>query len=144
MVILFHGGKKRYVKTHFAVDVKTREVVTMYVTSDDIHDSEVLPSIMADASRHRLIPEACMDGAYDSIKSYRLLKRAGIKPIIKPRKNARTERGPPERRNSVMMLKTIGEEEWSRATGYGRRWRQHSQHSNAYTENTAWLKTWKT
>ena len=62
-----------------------------------------------------------MDGAYDSIKSYRLLRRMGIKPIIKPRKNARTDRGPPERHNSVMMLKTLGEREWSRATGYGRR-----------------------
>jgi len=46
-----------------------------------------------------------MDGAYDSLKSYRLLKRAGIKPIIKLRRNAKTDRGPPERRNSVMILK---------------------------------------
>jgi len=30
---------------------------------------------------------------------------------------------------------------WSRLVGYGGRWRQHSQHSNAYTENTPWLKT---
>jgi len=51
-----------------------KEVLAMYVTTDDIHDSEVLPSMMADASRHRLISEACMDGAYDSGKSYRLLR----------------------------------------------------------------------
>jgi len=61
-----YGRKKRYVKIHFAVDVKTKEVVAMYVTTDDTHDSEVLPSIIADASRHRSIAEACMDGAYDS------------------------------------------------------------------------------
>jgi len=67
-----YGGRKRYVKIHFAVDVKTREVLAMYVTTDDIHDSEVLPNLIADASRHRTIIEACMDGAYDSIKSYRL------------------------------------------------------------------------
>jgi len=67
-----YGRKKRYVKIHFAVDVKTREVLAMYVTTDDIHDSEVLPNLIADASRHRTIIEACMDGAYDSIKSYRL------------------------------------------------------------------------
>jgi len=85
-----------------------------------------------------------MDGVYDSIKSYRLLKKAGIKPIIKPRRNARTDRGPPERRNSVIILKTLGEKEWGRMVGYGRRWRQHSQHSNAYAENTACPKTWKT
>jgi len=33
----------------------------MYVTTDDIHDSKVLPSLIADASRHRLISEAYMD-----------------------------------------------------------------------------------
>mgnify|MGYP000231423189 CR=1 FL=1 len=46
----------------------------MYVTTDGIHDSEVLPSIMANVSRHRLISEACMDGAYDSSKTYALLR----------------------------------------------------------------------
>jgi len=117
-----YGKKKRYVKIHFAVDVKTKEVVAMNVTTNDKHDSEVLPSLIANASRHRLISEACMDGAYDSIKSYRLLKRAGIKPIIKPRRNARTDRDPPERRTSAIMFKELGEEEWSRVMGYGRRW----------------------
>ena len=56
-----YDGRKRHVKIHFAVDVKTKEVVAMDVTTDDIHDSKALPSIMADASRHRLISEACMD-----------------------------------------------------------------------------------
>jgi len=80
-----------------------------------------------------------MDGAYDSIKSYRLLKRAGIKP----RRNARTDRGPPERRSSAIIFKMLGGKMWSRLMGYGGRWRQHSQHSNAYTENTVWPKTWR-
>jgi len=69
-----YGGKRRYVKIHFAVDVKMREVLAMYVTTDDIHDSEVLPSLIADASRYRLISEAYMDGAYDSSKTYALLR----------------------------------------------------------------------
>jgi hypothetical protein len=94
------------------------------------------------ASRHRLIYEACMDGAYDSSKNYALLGKMGIKPIIKPRRNARVDRGPPERRNSAIILKTLGEKAWSRAKGYGRALRQHSQHSNASMENTP--KAWKT
>jgi len=89
----------------------------MDVTTDDVHDSEVLPSLMANASRCRLISEACMDGAYDSSKNYALLRKMGIKPIIKPRRNARTDRGPPERRSSVMILKTLGEREWSQSDG---------------------------
>jgi len=78
-----------------------------------------------------------MDGAYDSIKSYRFLRRMSVKPIIKPRRNARADRGPPERRSSAIIFKMLGEKMWSRLMGYGGRWRQHSQHSNAYTENTA-------
>jgi hypothetical protein len=117
-----YGRKKRYVKIHFAVDVKTKEVLAMYMTTDDMHDSEVLPSIIANASKHRTIIEAYMDGAYDSVKAYRLLKRMGVNPIIKPRRNARTDRGPPERRVSVIMFKVLGEKVWSRVMGYGRRW----------------------
>jgi hypothetical protein len=94
----------------------------MEVTTDDVHDSEVLPSLMANASRCRLIYEAFMDGAYDSSKNYALLRGMNIKSIIKPRRNARVDRGPPERRNSVTILKTLGEKAWSRAKGYGRRW----------------------
>jgi len=54
--------------------------------------------------------------------NYALLRKMGVKPIIKPRRNARTEQGPPERRNSVIILKTLGEKEWGRMVGYGRRW----------------------
>jgi hypothetical protein len=36
--------------------------------------------------------------------------------------NARVDRGPPERRNSVIILKTLGEKAWGRLMGYGRRW----------------------
>jgi len=39
-----HGKKKRYIKIHFAVDVKTKEVLSMEVTTDDVHDSKALPS----------------------------------------------------------------------------------------------------
>jgi hypothetical protein len=65
---------------------------------------------MANASRHRLIYEAFMDGAYDSSKNYALLRGMNIKSIIKPRRNARVDRGPPERRNSTIMFKTLGGE----------------------------------
>jgi len=115
----------------------------MDVTTDDIYDSEALPSLIAGVSRYRLISEAYMDGAYDSIKSYRLLKNAGIKPIIKPRRNARTDRGPPERRLFSHNIQEAWGKMWSRLMGYGGRWRQHSQHSNTYTENIVWLKTWR-
>ena len=112
-----HGKRKCYIKIHSAVDVKTKEVLAMDVTTDDIHDSKALPSLIMNVSRYRLISEACMDGTYDSRKSYRLLKRIGIKTIIRPRRNARTDRGPPKRRRSVMILKTLGKKKWSGMMG---------------------------
>jgi hypothetical protein len=77
---------------------------------------------MMDTSRHRLKSEACMDGAYDSEKSYGLLGGIGINPIIKPRRDARADGGLPERHTSVITFKTLGEREWGRVMGYGRRW----------------------
>jgi len=63
-----------------------------------------------------------MDGAYDTGNSYILLRRMGIRPIIKPRANAMTDRGPPERRISAAILRMFGEGGWSMFMGYGRRW----------------------
>jgi hypothetical protein len=105
-----YGRRKRYVKIHFAVDIKTREVVSMDITTDDVHDSKVLPGLMIDSSMNKLIAEAYMDGAYDSSSSYTILRWMNIKPIIKPRRNSRMNGGPPERCSSVMILKTLGVE----------------------------------
>jgi hypothetical protein len=69
-----YGRRKCYIKIHFVVDVRTREVVSMDVTTDDVHDSEVLPRLMIDVSMNRLIAEAYMDGAYDSSNSYTILR----------------------------------------------------------------------
>jgi len=63
-----------------------------------------------------------MDGAYDTRGSYVLLRGMGAGPIIKPRANARTDRGPPERRISAAILKMFGEKGCSKIMGYGRRW----------------------
>jgi hypothetical protein len=104
-----YGGRKRYIKIHFIVDINTGEVISMDVTTDDIHDSEVLPELLKDASMNRDVIEAFMDGAYDTGNSYIFLRRMGIRPIIKPRANARTDRGPPERRASAAILKMFGE-----------------------------------
>ncbi|MBS7635412.1 transposase [Candidatus Bathyarchaeota archaeon] len=100
-----YGGKKRYVKVHFAVDVETKEILAMKATTDDVHDSE-----------------AVMDGAYDNAEAYNLLRRMGVKPIIKPRRNARADRGPPERRLAVRLIRRLGDGGWAGMMGYGRRW----------------------
>jgi hypothetical protein len=62
------------------------------------------------------------DGAYDSIRPIRHLERRGIEPIIRPRRSARTDRGPPSRRSAARMIRDYGYRAWSRIVGHGRRW----------------------
>ena len=121
-VTRMYGKKKRYIKIHFAVDVKTKEVLAMEVTTDDVHDSKALPALIKDASKLRRVSEAVMDGAYDNAEAYNLLRKMGVKPIIKPRHNARADKGPPERRRAVRLIRRIGDEGWARMMGYGKRW----------------------
>ena len=61
----------------------------MDATTDDVHDGEVLPGLIANASGRRLIYEAYMDGSYAPSRNYALLRRMDVKPIIKPRRNAK-------------------------------------------------------
>ena len=44
-----YGKRKHYIKIYFVVDVKTKEVLAMDVTTDDVHDSEA--PLINDASR---------------------------------------------------------------------------------------------
>jgi hypothetical protein len=104
-----YSKRKRYIKIHFAVDIKTKEVISMDVTTDDVHDSKVLQELLKDTSMNRDVIKAFMDGAYDTGNSYIFLRRMGIRPVIKPRVNVRTDRGPLERRISAIILKTFGE-----------------------------------
>ncbi len=44
-----------------------------------------------------------------------------VKPIIKLRRNAKVDRGPPKRRRMVKLIKRISDEVWARMIGYGKR-----------------------
>ena len=46
-----HGKKKRYVKIHLAVDVRTKQALALLVTTDGIHDSRVFPKLLKKAER---------------------------------------------------------------------------------------------
>jgi len=69
------------------------------------------------------------DGAYDSGMVYDLLEAKGIEPVIKPRRNARLDAGPPARRRAVSQVRELGYDAWARITGYGRRWAVETSYS---------------
>jgi hypothetical protein len=124
-----HGKKKRIVKLHFAVNTVTHEVVAMEVSTDDVHDVKALPGLVEGAERNVRVAKVIGDGAYDSGDAYRLLEGRGIEPVIKPRRNARLDAGPPARRRAVSQIREVGYEAWARITGYGRRWAVETAYS---------------
>ncbi len=82
-----YGKKKRYIKVHLAVNVETREVVAMEITTDDTHDSKAFKKLLDDAKMHGNVVKVYGDGAYDSSDIYELLDSRGIEAAIKPRRN---------------------------------------------------------
>jgi IS5 family transposase len=124
-----HGKKKRYVKLHFAVRMDTHEVVSMEVTTDDVHDSKEAAGLLEGAERRANVEEALLDGAYDSEEVYKELERRGIEAVIKPRRNARSDTGSLSRSIAVGMIRELGYGTWAEFTGYGRRWAVETAYS---------------
>ena len=57
-----HGKKKRYVKLHFAVNVETKEIVAMEVSTDDVHDVKAFRCLLEGAEERRRISGLLEDG----------------------------------------------------------------------------------
>jgi hypothetical protein len=138
-----HGKKKRYVKLHFAVDVESKEVVAMEVSTDDAHDVKAFPALVEKAEERRSVSKMLGDGAYDSGMVYEALGARGIEPVIKPRRNSRLDTRSSARRRAVREFRELGYEAWAGEKGYGRRWtaetafstfkRMFGEHSMALT-----------
>ena len=124
-----HGKKKRYIKLHFAVNTVTHEVVTMEVSTDDVHDVRALPGLVEESDGNVKVAKVIGDGAYDSGRVYGFLEGRGIEAVIKPRRNSRLDTRCPGRRLAVGRVRELGYEAWARLTGYGRRWAVETAYS---------------
>lgn len=134
-----HGKKKRYVKIHFAVNVETKEVVAMEVTTDDTHDSKVFPKLLEKAEKRGRVIKVYGDGAFDSSEVYELLWSKGIEAAIKPRRNSRLDTPSKARRVIVKQYKRLGHRLWAKLKEYGRRWSVETAYSTfkrAFGEST--------
>jgi hypothetical protein len=117
-----YSRRRGYLKIHLAIDARTGEIVYFERTTDRVHDSEAARRMVDRSMGAGNVIKVIGDGAYDSIGFIRYLERRGIEPIIRPRRNARTDRGPPSRRSAARMIRDYGYRAWSRIVGYGRRW----------------------
>ena len=117
-----HGKKKRYVKFHFAVDVETKEIVAMKVSTDDVYDVKAFPGLVKEANKKRRIACWLGDDAYDAGMVFEELEERGIEAVIKPRRNSVPGTASLARGRVVKEFQELRYEAWAEEKGYGRRW----------------------
>jgi hypothetical protein len=110
-----------FVKIHVAVDVKTRKILSMKVTKENISDGMMLKRLVKEAPAQ--VDKVLADGAYDSKDNFRFLDRAGIEPAIKVRKNASFHAHGCIPRKMVVVVEQLQDvKRWKKKHGYGMRW----------------------
>ena len=117
--------KRGYLKIHVAVDIKRKRILSLYVTSEQVHDGKVLSKLVDDITikQNKVIDTAIMDGSYDSNRNFQLLSFRGINPAIKVRKNSRCKNTNHYLRNkTVKMQKKNSLQQWKDSVSDGQRW----------------------
>ncbi len=117
-----HGvGKRRtWRKLHLAVDEKNGEILVASVTTNDYHESEILPDLLKGIKGE--IDQVSASGAYDKRKCYQAIEEREATATIPPQKNAQKwEDWEGERNKNIERIEEIGRKEWKEESGYHRR-----------------------
>jgi len=116
--------KKGYLKIHFAVDIKTKQIVSMDVSSEKVHDGRRMKRLVNKAKENVRVKRVLADGAYDSRANFRFLSNNRIEPVIRVRSNSVPKsKGCMARKLAVIEQQTFKPKAWSRIHRFGYRWR---------------------
>ena len=115
-----HGAEKRRVwrKLHLAVDPVTHDIVAAEVLLENVHDAEVLPTLLNPLRRK--LGHVYADGAYDSKASHQLISHKGGGSLYP----ASQERGLWKRdirEMRALVMRRKGLVHWKKISGYHRR-----------------------
>ncbi len=115
-----HGAEKRRVwrKLHLAVDRVTHDILAAEVSLENIHDVEVLPTLLNPLWRK--LGRVYADGAYDNKASDQLITRKGATACIPPRKSAGLWKKGNPRNEVVLVMRKEGLAHWKKISGYNR------------------------
>ena len=114
--------RKGYLKIHIAVDIKKKRILSLEVTSEEVHDGKILKKLVDDASANNKVKRVLADGMYDSNKNFRYLSKNHIKPGIKTRSNSKTRSTNCYARNMSVLRQQTNLKRWKRSVSYGYRW----------------------
>jgi DDE family transposase len=69
--------RKGYLKIHIAVDIKKKRILSLEVTSEEVHDGKILKKLVDNASANNL-KGILADGMYDSNKNSGIYQRTTL------------------------------------------------------------------
>jgi len=121
--------KRGFIKIHIAVDTKTKQILAIEVTKEDVGDGRMLKQLVDSSASRAVLKGVVADGAYDSKNNFRMLADRGIDPVIRVRKNASFKGGGCMPRKFA-VVEQLGNVDWRRKRGYGYRWMVESAFSS--------------
>ncbi|MGA8083334.1 MAG: IS5 family transposase [Candidatus Nitrosopolaris sp.] len=114
--------RKGYLKIHVAVDVKKKRIMSLEVTTEEVHDGKILKKLVHDASENNKVKRVLADGMYDSNNNFRYLSKNQIKPGIKTRSNSKVKSTNCHARNMSVIRQQTNLQRWKSSMSYGYRW----------------------
>jgi len=114
--------RKGYLKIHVAVDIKRKRILSLEVTSEEVHDGRILKKLVDNASENNNLKGILADGMYDSNNNFRYLSKNHIKPGIKTRSNSKVKSTNCHARNMSVVKQQANLKRWKHSVSYGRRW----------------------
>ena len=116
--------KRGYLKIHIAVDIKRKRILSLDVTSEQVHGSKILPVLIEDITikQNKIVNTVIADGSYDNNNNFQFLSFNGIKPAIKVRKNSRCRKTNHYLRNKTVKMQKNNLQQWKVSVDYGQRW----------------------
>jgi hypothetical protein len=110
----------RFIKMHIAVDTKTKQILAIEVTKEDVSDGKMFGRLVKNSANVADVKRVIGYGAYDSKSNFLKASRMDIDALIRVRKNSslKSRKCTPRR---FVVLEQLGNDGWRRE-GYGYRW----------------------
>lgn len=117
--------RRTWRKVHVGVDEASGEIVAAVVTTNDYHDSQLLPDLLNQVDE--AIRQVSGDGAYDRRTCYDAIGKCKAQATIPPQHNAKiwqhgnTKAARLARDENLRRIRQVGRAAWKRESGYHRR-----------------------
>jgi hypothetical protein len=105
-------ARRGYLKIHVAVDIKNKKIISLEVTSEEIHDGKMLKKLVDNASENNNVNGVLADGMYDSNKNFTFPSKNHMKSGIKTRSNSKVRPTNCNARNMSVVRQQTNLKRW--------------------------------